>query len=595
MRSIEGRYQAQLVQDKARQIELYGQRYRDVVMGLARAFELAGGSRAVSETKDDGRLEKTVEEDAHLIALAILPIKGTPHVAYKPDIITREEADERAGDVLGLMTESGVHISRPKLIRSSQEMCLVIGAPIMERRAHSGSHNAQNSASETASDSSSVSGNREDEVVAAVVAIVSFSDVFRTVQQKIGEDENQLLNSGVPIVFVVDEQGRAVAHPDSRVALNEKTMTDLAVVKDWVEQGKQVGSALAPFETVREGETVQMLGSYATARFDDASSLGVIAIQSESAALASVWAMRGQVLFISIIAALFVLVIGFFLARELTAPVRDLATGAQRVADGDFAQTIKVRAYTERTELGELATSFNSMSAQLQQHIQDLERAADENKQLFIGTVKALAAAIDGKDPYTRGHSERVARYSTAIAETLNLPADEIEKIRISALLHDVGKIGVDDKILKKPGQLTDDEFQLMKQHPLIGYKIMSLIPQMKDYLEGILKHHEAINGTGYPQGLTAENIPLQARIIAVADTFDACTTERPYQKAMHTQEALLILQKYTGTRYDPRVIAAMERACTEGTIRIGTARLSTPFRRATAIRESESASVGLT
>ncbi len=565
LRSLEGRYQAQLVQDKARQIELYGQRYRDVVMSLARAFELAGGTSAVGREEGDGRLEQTVEEDAHLIALTILPVKGTPHVAYKPDVISREEADERAADVLGRMAGSGVIISRPKLIRSSQEMCFAIGAPVMSKRGGS---------------------EGEDEIVAAVVAVVSFSDVFRTVGQKTSVDEKELIESGAPIVFVVDETGSAVAHPDVRLALSEQTMTDLPVVRDWMQAGSAVGSALAPFTFERDGVKLNMLGSYATARFDPngkstdnnngEGNLGVIAIQNESAALVSVSDMRRQTLFISLLAALFALGIGFFMARELARPVRELASGAHAIAGGDFSNQITLRSYTERTELGELAASFNSMSAQLQQHITDLHRAADENKQLFIGTIKALAAAIDGKDPYTRGHSERVARYAVAIAETLGLPKDEVERTRISALLHDVGKIGVDDKILKKPGHLTDDEFAQMKQHPLIGYKIMSLIPQMKDYLDGILKHHEAINGSGYPQGLTAEHIPLQARIIAVADTFDACTTERPYQKAMRTEEALAILQKYLGTRYDPRVVAAIEQACAANLIRPGTSRQPT-------------------
>ncbi len=556
LRSIEGRYQAQLVQDKARQIELYGQRYRDVVMGLARAFELAGGSRAVGIDGSDGRLEKIVEEDSHLVALAILPVRGVPHVAYKPDVVSREEADARTADVLGKMNGGGIVISRPKLIRSSQEMCFAVGAPVMGKR---GGGNA----------------NDEDEIVAAVVAIVSFSDVFRTVQQQDSTDEQQLLDSGVPVVFVVDEQGRAVAHPDVRLALNEREMTDLTVVRDWMEAGSSVGSALAPFTVMRDGRELNMLGSYATARFDKDASLGVIAIQNESAALTSVTDMRQQTLVISLIAAVFALVIGFFLARELARPVRDLAVGAHAIAAGDFSNNISVRRYTERTELGELASSFNSMSGQLQQHIEDLKHAAAENKQLFIGTIKALAAAIDGKDPYTRGHSERVARFSVAIAETMNLPKEEIEKIRISALLHDVGKIGVDDNILKKPSPLTDEEFEQMKQHPQKGYKIMSLIPAMKDYLPGILMHHEMINGGGYPSGLKGDEIPLQARIIAVADTFDACTTERPYQQAMKTEEALNILRKFTGTRYEPRVVAAMENACEQGTVRPGVARLT--------------------
>ena len=210
------------------------------------------------------------------------------------------------------------------------------------------------------------------------------------------------------------------------------------------------------------------------------------------------------------------------------------------------------------------------MSDQLERFIEDLRRAAEENRELFLGTVKSLAAAIDGKDPYTRGHSERVARFSLAIGERLNLPDDEMEKLRISAILHDVGKIAIDDKILKKPAALTDEEFEVMKTHPQRGYKIMSQIPAMRDFLPGMYMHHEMINGQGYPQGLKGDEIPMQARIVSVADTFDAMTTDRPYQKAMTLDDALARIKSFVGTRYDERVVAALVEACEAGQVARG-------------------------
>jgi HD-GYP domain-containing protein (c-di-GMP phosphodiesterase class II) len=266
--------------------------------------------------------------------------------------------------------------------------------------------------------------------------------------------------------------------------------------------------------------------------------------------------------------------IGVFFAKKLTHPVRELAGGAHRIASGDFSQRIEV---VSRTELGDLGNSFNLMTDQIERFINDLQRSAEENRQLFIGTVKALAAAIDGKDPYTRGHSERVSRFSVAIAQRLNLPDDEVEKIRISALLHDVGKIGIDDKILKKPAALTDEEYEIMKKHPQKGYKIMSQIPAMKEFLPGMYMHHEMVDGRGYPQGLKGEEIPLMGKIVAVADTFDAMTTERPYQKAMEFEAALQRIESFTGTRYDPEVVAAFTAACREGQIRPGSVRLRKP------------------
>jgi HD-GYP domain-containing protein (c-di-GMP phosphodiesterase class II) len=546
LRSLEGRYQAQLVQDKARQIELYGQRYRDVVTGLARAFEISGGIQAFDDANYDLRLKKTLQEDPNLIALALWPVDGRLHRAFQQDAITLEEVDARVSEVLATMNGRGLVVSRPQIIRSGQEMALTIAEPVL-------------------------GGPNNQEVVAAVVAIVSFQEVFHAVQQPTSKSERDLLNAGLPVVFVVDQNGRAVAHPEQSVAFSEKPMTDLKVVQDWQESGAQVQSALAPFSATRDGRTVEMLGSYATAELDKNSRLGVIAIQDEAAALASVSEMRWQTLWISFVAALLTVLIGIFFARKLTLPVQELAGGAHRIASGDFSKRIEV---TSRTELGDLGNSFNIMTDQIQRFIGDLQRSSEENRELFIGTVKALAAAIDGKDPYTRGHSERVSRFSMAIAQRLDLSDEEIEKIRISALLHDVGKIAIDDKILKKPSALTDEEYEIMKGHPQKGYKIMSQIPAMKEFLPGMYMHHEMVNGMGYPQGLKGEEIPLMGKIVAVADTFDAMTTDRPYQKALQFDDALARIESFVGTRYDPAVVAALSEACKEGQIKPGQVKL---------------------
>src|SRR6476646_4316886 len=467
LRSVEGRYQAQLVQDKARQIELYGQRYRDVVTGLARAFEIAGGIQAFDDSGYDRRLQKTLQEDPNLIALALWPVDGTLHRAFQPDVIKLDEVDARVSEVLAHMNGRGLVVSRPQIIRSGQEMALTIAEPVL-------------------------GGANNQDVVAAVVAIVSFQEVFDAVQQPTSKSERELLDAGLPVVFVVDQNGRAVAHPEPSVAFSEKSMTDLKVVQELQESGAQVQSALAPFSAVRDGKTVEMLGSYATAELDKNSRLGVIAIQDEAAALASVSDMRWQVLWISLVAGLLTILTGLFFANKLTHPVRELASGAHRIASGDFSKRISV---TSRTELGDLGNSFNLMTDQVERFIGDLQRSAEENRQMFIGTVKALAAAIDGKDPYSRGHSERVSRFSMAIAQRLDLSDEEVEKIRISALLHDVGKISIDDKILKKPAALTDEEYEIMKGHPQKGYKIMSQIPAMKEFLSGMYMHHEMVNG----------------------------------------------------------------------------------------------------
>src|SRR5947209_13655111 len=287
LRSVEGRYQAQLVRDKARQIELYGQRYREVVLGLARAFEISGGSRLPADSGYDARLQKSLQDDPNLIALAICPVKGEIHRAFQVDLIKREEVDQRISEVLARMSSRGVVIGRPQVIRSGQEMGLTIAAPVM-------------------------SG---EEITAAVIAIVSFQEVFKAVQQTSSKGARELMDAGLPVVFVVDQNGRAVAHPDAAVAFSERPMTDLKVVQDWLETGAQVQSALEPFSLERDGRVTPMLGSYATVELDRNSLLGVIAIQDEAAALASVTEMRNQTLFISLLAAVLALIFGFYFAQ----------------------------------------------------------------------------------------------------------------------------------------------------------------------------------------------------------------------------------------------------------------------------------------
>ncbi len=144
-------------------------------------------------------------------------------------------------------------------------------------------------------------------------------------------------------------------------------------------------------------------------------------------------------------------------------------------------------------------------------------------------------------------------------------------------MLHDVGKIGIDDKILKKPAALTDEEFEVMRKHPQKGYKIMSQIPAMKEFLPGMYMHHEMVDGKGYPQGLKGEEIPLMGKIVAVADTFDAMTTDRPYQKAMKFEDAVERIESFVNTRYDAEVVGAFTAACREGQIRPGSVKLKRP------------------
>jgi HD-GYP domain-containing protein (c-di-GMP phosphodiesterase class II) len=317
-----------------------------------------------------------------------------------------------------------------------------------------------------------------------------------------------------------------------------------------------------------------MIGAYSTANVSQDQSFGVISMQKEKSALASVSEMRRTTWIISLLFALVALVVGSLLARQLTKPVFDLVRAAEQIAAGDLTSRVEPKLVKEIDTLG---STFNTMAERLLEQITQLAAAAKENRDLFVGTVKALAAAIDGKDHYTRGHSERVSRVSVAIGQRLGLSEKELETLRISALLHDVGKIAIDDAILKKPTSLTNEEFEIMKQHPQRGFKIMSQIPAMKEFLPGMHMHHEMINGEGYPQGLKGDEIPMQAKIVSVADTFDAITIDRPYQKGMNLEDSLNRIRSFVGTRYDGKVVEALVQACADGQIGKGTVKLRKP------------------
>ncbi len=180
-----------------------------------------------------------------------------------------------------------------------------------------------------------------------------------------------------------------------------------------------------------------------------------------------------------------------------------------------------------------------------------------EQEHLLINTVRSLVTALDAKDAYTRGHSERVALFSKRIAETLGYDASSAERLYLSGLLHDVGKIGVSDATLRKPDKLTDEEFAEIKRHPDEGWSILRDLEQMRYVLPGVLHHHERVDGLGYPDNLVAERIPLDARIMAVADAYDAMTSDRAYRAGMPHDTAIKILREGAGTQWDAQCVDA--------------------------------------
>jgi HD-GYP domain-containing protein (c-di-GMP phosphodiesterase class II) len=371
------------------------------------------------------------------------------------------------------------------------------------------------------------------------------------------------------LVFIVDGHGHIVAHPNTRDVVPGRDVTSTSPI---VRHLKELPQELHATETMQfaaptqhKNRPIEMIGTYSTIP-----ELGwaVIAERSldEARIDAGVAELTHQALTFVVGVTIVALIIGYLFAVGITRPIRGLVESVRAISRAEFHERVKVEG---AAEISELAETFNNMAGHIEQYVERLKQAAEENRELFLGSIRMLGAAIDEKDPYTRGHSGRVAKYSIIIGEYMNLDTEELDRLRISALLHDVGKIGVDDRVLKKPGKLTDEEFELMKQHPTKGANIMRPVAQLKDMLPGIELHHERMDGAGYPHGLTGDQIPMMARIIAVADTFDAITTNRPYQTAMDIQFARDRIHSLAISKFDPQVVAALEASIEAGRLRL--------------------------
>jgi HD-GYP domain-containing protein (c-di-GMP phosphodiesterase class II) len=362
--------------------------------------------------------------------------------------------------------------------------------------------------------------------------------------------------------FVIDRSGRMVVSSNQRYATGQVMSNEL--VKGFVEQSGNARVSVTKEFKLQDGKsTIPMLGTY-----DPVPGLGwaVVTQKTQAAAYVDIFQMQRAALSFALVAIAFSIFVGIFAARRFTTPLQVLTESSRAIAGGDFSQRVRLKS---RTEIGELAQTFNSMTDDLERFVDDLKKAADENRSLFLSSIQMLAGAVDEKDPYTKGHSDRVTRYSVIIATEMGLKMEDIEKIRISAQLHDVGKIGIEDRILKKPGALTPEEFEIMKTHTTKGAAILRPVEMLKDMLPGIELHHESLDGRGYPFGLKGDQLPLMPRIIMVADTFDAMTTNRPYQAAMDPEYVIRIINSLTSTKFDPYVVAAMTKVFEGGKLRI--------------------------
>ncbi|MBX7187076.1 MAG: HD domain-containing protein [Vicinamibacteria bacterium] len=397
---------------------------------------------------------------------------------------------------------------------------------------------------------------------AVVIAITSFERVVQLTRQS-GE-------GGLLDVYVVSGDGRLVAHSDPKYASTGADLKGIDIVQEFVQTAGRAAASMPFTLEDADGVTRHMLGTFI--RVADDSGWGVIAQIDEAKAYAGANAMRRNSILVVSLVSILALGLGLLLSREITQPIRTLRDAALQLAHGDFKTRVSLNS---KNEVGVLGDTFNVMGERIERAVEEIREAADTNRELFIGTVRMLANAIDAKDPYTRGHSERVAFYSTLVAKELGMSEAEIANVHLSGLIHDVGKIGIEDRILRKPAALTDDEYEIMKQHPTKGAQILEAVPKLKALAGPGLQHHENVDGSGYPEGLKGDEIPLLGRMVSVADAFDAMTTDRPYSKAMTFEAAVARLQFLSGKKFDSQCVDAMARAVASGELTAAKARVA--------------------
>ena len=291
------------------------------------------------------------------------------------------------------------------------------------------------------------------------------------------------------------------------------------------------------------------------------SQFGFLAMAADADSLLSLVAQQRLILtLVFTAAALLTLLVGTVTASRLTRPIELLVRSMRAVSAGDLHHRATV---VSQDEIGYLARTFNEMTASLEEKTAALEETT-------FASMEALARAIDARDPTTSGHSARVAAVSLEIADAMRIPAKDREALRRAALLHDIGKIGLEDKVLRKPGPLSEAEADDMREHPRIGFDMLKGLRFLQASLPGVLYHHERWDGAGYPTGLRGKAIPLPVRILAVADVFDALTSDRPYREGLNFEAATAAIRIEAGLQFDPDVVTAFltRRPAIEGILR---------------------------
>ncbi len=350
-------------------------------------------------------------------------------------------------------------------------------------------------------------------------------------------------NPDITSIVVIGEEEEVIVHSEpGRAGTKFKDSPSPPAVGGIAESSESFNSDLKSNQTLIVESPIEFIGQ----------ELGRVKLETDWSVLRAAQAQaRSQVIPLFGLILITGIAASLLTLRRMTRPVRELTRGVEEMKRKGRVEPLKVYS---KDELGRLTNSFNEMISLVTQRKEKLTSSAKELEEAYVATVKILAAAIEARDRYTLGHSTRVAELAVALAQEAGLPEKEIETIEIACLFHDVGKIKIPDAILHKTARLDEEEINEMKKHPEYGAEILSKAPCLYKYIPAVRHHHEWYNGTGYPDSLSREEIPLSANIISLADAFDAMTSDRPYRKALSFKVAVEIIRENAGRQFHPEL-----------------------------------------